>query len=817
MRPAGFAPPRRMPSPPPLSRALWIVVPALALALTWITWTHLRRAERLVAVSAQSNWSVDNASPDPASATGYAAGRRQQLVAGGNREAFRWIMTTQAWRAGGPWRVRENRWENAPAGHADATPSLYRAWLRLVAGVSPGPAGLAVETAARRSDPWLHGLLLVGATLFIGLRWHPLAGLLVAATLATVFPLAADFAPGAPHQLALFNGLAACGLIALGQGCRTPAGAGRWFAVAGVAGGLGNWLSPERQVPLLVGFALAGVWCQVRKSTPATSLPWRCWGWAGAGTTLLAWLLEYAPAHLGPDLSVNHPALALSWAGAGEALHHGTTAWRGPDGARQRARRWLCGALLATAAWPLALVFGAGHGPFVLTPAGRSLTATGSWAADSLVDWLTDPTNHTAGRLALLLPLSALVAAVMIGRRRSTTPADRTALILAFGAALAAVALGSWEMSAWSTADTQLIGLAALALAAVRPTLNPRRIGLVTLLALGGGAPGWFLPSLPSADLTRAPLTEGEISSAIERDLAHWFNARTRPEERTVLTSPHLTPALAYYGGIRGLGTLGGDNSDGDRAAIRIVSATSPAETIALLEAREVRYVAVPTWDGLLENYVRIGRKLPPTAALPADTFVAALNRWALPAWLRPVPYPLPAIEGMDGAAVRVFERDDASTAGIALARLAEYFLETGDLASAANLRERLRSFGTEPGTLPALGQIESATGDREALNRTLTALQAAVQSGDFDDAPWDRRVSLAILLTQMKLFEPARAQLRRCLEAADADSLRTLTPGALLKLIALSHLLEVDFPDDALAAEARGLLPPDYRKRLQN
>src|SRR5690606_12325641 len=102
--------------------------------------------------------------------------------------------------------------------------------------------------------------------------------------------------------------------------------------------------------------------------------------------------------------------------------------------------------------------------------------------------------------------------------------------------------------------------------------------------------------------------------------------------------------------------------------------ATSPAETLALLEARNVTHIVLPSWDPLLENYLRIGRKLPADAPLPADTFLHAAKRWALPAWLQPVPYPLPAIGGMETASVVVLKRTGEIDVGLALARLADYF-----------------------------------------------------------------------------------------------------------------------------------------------
>ena len=70
---------------------------------------------------------------------------------------------------------------------------------------------------------------------------------------------------------------------------------------------------------------------------------WRVWGWAGALTALLLYLVEYAPRFPGMRLEVNHPLHALSWVCIGEFLARWSAArregrgislrWAGPLGA----------------------------------------------------------------------------------------------------------------------------------------------------------------------------------------------------------------------------------------------------------------------------------------------------------------------------------------------------------------------------------------------------------------------------------------------------------------------------------------------------
>ena len=85
---------------------------------------------------------------------------------------------------------------------------------------------------------------------------------------------------------------------------------------------------------------------------------WRIWAWAGAGTALLLYALEYAPGPFPPRLEVNHPLYALSWLGIGECLFL-LARWKHQD-RRLSAPRLLHAALalLAAAALPALVLWG---------------------------------------------------------------------------------------------------------------------------------------------------------------------------------------------------------------------------------------------------------------------------------------------------------------------------------------------------------------------------------------------------------------------------------------------------------------------------
>ncbi len=80
---------------------------------------------------------------------------------------------------------------------------------------------------------------------------------------------------------------------------------------------------------------------------------------------------------------------------------------------------------------------------------------------------------------------------------------------------------------------------------------------------------------------------------------------------------------------------------------------------------------------------------------------------------------------------------------------------------------------------------------------------------------PWDRRVSLAVVLARGKQVDLARDQVRRCLAEVDEAKLRWLTTGSLYRLQVLCRAFDMAIADQRLRELALDLLPGDLRSRL--
>ena len=823
-----------MPRPSPPSRTpqlLWGIAPVLALC--FVLWADAARVARVQALSALPGRARTTDSVDARSPTGYAGGQRELLVAEANEASFGWIAETQQMIATGSARIRHFDSENAPQGRGVGSPSPYRWWLGLLAwahhGATGAPTGLSVEWAALYGDPALHVLVLLGACALAGLAWGARAMAVVSLGVAGFFPFAADFLPGMPGSHGLADGfalvailLALMGASRLGaRGEPKPGAIYPWFALAGIAGALGLWVEARTLVPVTLGIfigALLAAWLRRRMGTTTeesarASRAWRIWGYAGGATVLAAYLAEYFPSDMGAlGLGAVHPAHGLAWVCASELA---ALAWSFPAPAAPslRGKVKLLLAVAGLAAVPVAIVW-TGSWSFLVQdlswaalcrlPGSPLAASTGAWLLHDAV---------TPGVGAAFLPLVAALVACAAALRPRSDPATRVILAIALGPVLVAAAFACRELAWWSTLDTAaLAALAALFANRDAPGWGvPRALAAAALLgAVGLGA----AELAPTRD--RGPdvaLTQRESQALIERHLAHWLATRAGEAGSIVYAPPDMTPGIWFYGGLRGIGSFSPDNRTGFGAALNIAAALNMEEAQNGLAARGVRFVVVPSFDPFFDEFAK--RYLDPRFAGRPNFFAGELRKLNLPPWLRPIPYQMPVGGGFEGQSVLVFEVVEDQAPAVAAGRIAEYLVEMGDLDRAAAAAEQLRKFPGDVGALSARIEVQLARGDTPGASATLEALLARLGSGADRYLPWDRRVSLALVLAQAGRVEQARAQVERCLREASDPRLRSLTTGSLFNLLVIAHALRLEFQDPGLRDLALDLLPGDLRNRL--
>ena len=821
----------------------WLGALIVALGLAAVdAATQIRHVEF---VSGLAGEMVEPPAVDAASPTGYALDRRLLILPAVGADGYQWIMQTQAMLAGGGWRLHHVDYDNAPTGREAHWASLFRWWIALLAWghhvVSGQPLGAAVEWAALRANPLLLGLLLLGLVPLVARRFGSAAAAVLALGMVAGFPFNLYFAADYPDHHGI---LEACGmltvlfLVAGGGGLvRAPgspppglaadAGAAaawlppegparRGFAASALAGGVGLWVSTASEVPVLVGVGLGVVWSGWRGRAAVSGgawrrdpTLWRFWGIVGGAVSLAAYLVEYFPSHLGWRLEVNHPLYALAWVGGGELL---CRLWRmcGPRGLEVSRRE--AGATLAAAAAVAVL-------PVVIL-----LTKDRTFLVANRFVWLLGTqyvsegqslarfiAHHPSGLLVWGGGMALLVVPpVWLALRRSAGPVWRAQASLALAPVVLFLLLTLREIRWWGLE----LGLLLAALAPV-----------FAALAAGAGSrrrPGWLAAG---CGLLLLPGVVGVVRSALQppdpgpgdvfrleaRDVAHWLRLRMGPDRTVVASTPVTTNELIYFGNCVGLGTLYWENTEGFKHAAAIFAAGTPGEAHVLVRRYGVTHIVLLSWDDFAADFVRFYRELPASAPVPADDFILRLQRGAVPPWLRPIPYGLPASDVLKGQRVLVFEVVPDQSPAEAAAREADYLLEMGQTDSAAAAARRLEEYPADLQAQVTLALVQGRTGALAAFAATLgrvrgeLAQAASLEAGD--------RIRLALVLAADQETELARAQLREALARLDERALRRLTTGELRDLLKLTDVLGVELPDPGLRRLAVSLYPPMLRR----
>jgi hypothetical protein len=246
---------------------------------------------------------------------------------------------------------------------------------------------------------------------------------------------------------------------------------------------------------------------------------------------------------------------------------------------------------------------------------------------------------------------------------------------------------------------------------------------------------------------------------------------------------------------------------------LSIAAANTIDASQALIQARGVRYIIVPSWDLFFDEFAHL--YLQKRFSNRTSLFIDGLRRGNLPLWVRPLPYHMLEIPGFEGQSVLVFEVVEDQGPAAAAGRLAEYFVEMEKLDQAAAVSEGLRRFPGDVGALAAMAQVQRARGDTAGLAQTLASLAVRLDNGGDRFLPWDRRVSVAVVLAQANRIDLAQNQFRRCLKEIDETKLRALSSGLLYNLEVLSQAFELPISDSRLRQLALDLLPPELRSLL--
>lgn len=783
-----------------------------------------RRIDRVDALTNSPTWSVDVPARDAASATGFEHGQRTLIVPGLHGPSFRWIMEAQKSVKDGKLRLRHIDYDAQPDGRETQRTAPYRWWLIVVGWLHRTlfgePLGYAIERGALIADPLLLGLLLALGAAYAARYFGPVAAIGYTVGGICLFPLAANFQPGAPDPHSLAWVLALGSILPLLVPPRKDGASNRnHLVVAGIFGGLGLWNDAKSQLPVLLAIVVGGIVseyirCRRPGRAPVARSSWRAWALAGALTTLAASVFEFAPNHFSWSLDAVSPIHAVAWWGFGEVLR-AVQVWAGEGrkGFDGRSLALLGLGVLAVAAWPVTGGLTGSGG--LLAPDFYALELANhpdGGTAANLGAWLHEAGSPGA-KWATLLPVAlwlVVLGRMLLGRIERE---ERGRLLLILLVSIFAVVLARFQLRWWNLFDIVALALLTVLLGGADP--GQTRSRWMRLGAVGLLLPGVFVGFPPAGGGGVKGVTPLDAQALVARDFSYWLVRRSGPTRDVVFSTPIFSTAAAYYGGFDVVVSSDEEDKTGYLAALRIATASSLDEASVLILSRRVTRVALPLWDPMLANLVRVGRKLGPADPLPDDALLVGLLRWGSPVWMQPMNYEVPAQTGLKSFQLVCYSVQAPMATDLFLSRLADFFVERGALDDAAAVAKALKEYPRSPVALGAVAKIDLVRQDRAHLAETLETLIPTLSRISARHLPVDRRISIAGVLLQTQHPDPARAQFTEAMKQLDAATLQTLTPGTVEDLLALSRALALPLPNPGLETTALSLIPPSARERF--
>lgn len=794
-----------------------------------IAWRGSQEVKRIDILTSQGS---PEPTRDEASPTGYVAGQRWLIASDKHKEAYALIAETQKMADQGPLRLREVDYDNSPTGREVDRASPYRWTLamtariaRIFTGDSPG---LSIERTARWIEPFVQFVFLLALGFITWRRFGSTAAGVFSLGWANLYPLAGNFIGGAPNDYGLSLGMAAATLLSFAAALisrphDTPKTQQRWLQFSGFCGGIGIWITPGITLTLITTLAIGGlitVWNNRRQPSSVSSLPWRAWAITGSIVTLSAFALEYAPSHLGTGLKrfdLIHPLHAAYWWGLVETVL-GLQRWVSsgtPLRLLLKSPRKIIGlglGLLAVIGSAIGLALTGQLARLWFDANSSSLAAhPGSVEAANTFAWLG---QHVKGPTLLPTILSLLLIGPIIFFLVKAVPTNerKQPLILLSVPAVGSLVLGLMYLQWWAVFGISLLVATAFLLV---ESDKASKLGLLTSrLALIAAALAIFPGAISLARIASSPpkaaVAAAEASSLLERDIAYWLANRAGPDGATILAPPNLTTSLFFHGGLRGIASPYPGNSAGFGAAVRIAGATSPDEALALVNQRRLTHIIMPSWDGFMDEYARLG------ATQVETTLTAMMQQWLPPRWLKPVPYTLPIAEGLEEQFVVVYEVVEVQDNATALGRLGDYFIAMQQSGLAQAVAKTLtESFANDLGALVTRANLAAYERDLGKFVPLIEQIDRQIAELEFVDLPWDRRVALAVVLAQGKKIEAARLEAESCADEADEELLRSLSSDALYRWEILRDNLKLDYYEPGLDELARNLLPPHLKENL--
>lgn len=583
-------------------------------------------------------------------------------------DAHVWVRHALALLEGPDLRLRHTVIDNAPNGREVHWNS---AWAWCIAGsgwLHHVFTGNTLESSVEMATVWLNPsvqlLLAILISAWATSRGGAVAGFAVAVAIAFHDRMYEGFFPSYVdhHGLLMVSVLGLMlGAVFMGGGWWSESKQGGTFLLpssresargaalfSAFAGACGLWVSAASVIPPIALIGVSGLLATLLQGRVVSVIGcrfegdlWRLWGRAGAGFSMVFYLVEYFPQHLSMRLEPNHPVHALAWLGGGELiaqiserfLADRTTRW-----ANLRALVWpICAVLVA----PTAVLMG-GAKVFVVADSFMSRLHS-DYIQEFLPLWRTFQGFNSAALLQVAgigsLPLIAGIATLTYLRKEAP-------IVLWFstfaGALLVAMAI--WQSRWLLNASAVLVCLGLVVLGCWTRILTPTKrwisiVAMVSALYLPGA---YFRHSDLSSQIKSKQVSPKDAAAAFNRDVAAVIRSSQPQGDITLLSSPNSSTAIGYFGRFKTLGTLYWENTEGLKAAASILAAQSDEEAARLIKVHKVTHLALIMEENFIEQYCRLLNPLTTVDEIRRSFGFRILYQKIVPQWLQMIPYSVP-------------------------------------------------------------------------------------------------------------------------------------------------------------------------------
>jgi tetratricopeptide (TPR) repeat protein len=478
----------------------------------------------------------------------------------------------------------------------------------------------------------------------------------------------------------------------------SPQTARRSAVFSALCGAAGLWVSAASIIPPIVIIGFSGVIALILQGRTARDQgvrfdpeTWRTWGRVGAGASVVFYIIEYFPNHLGFRLEPNHPLHALAWLGGGELIAQFGERWLAPREERWGNWRRALWPLLAVSAAPAVVLIGRQSVFTLVDPFLATLHR--DYIQEFLPMWKTlrgfDAQAIFQSIFLGSVPILAAIATLTYRRRASS-------IVLWFGSIAGVIFFGmAWLQSRWLLNVTGIQISLVLVLLAVWTAPWRTTWRWVAALVFAGGL---FVPNAAwryvasRADLQARRVSPKDAFAALNRDIAATLRASQPQGEITLLSSPNSSVGIGYYGRFKTLGTLYWENNDGLKSAASILGARDEREAAALLRAHQVTHIALVSEENFIAQYYQL---LHPKASLEEIKkcfgYRLLFDR-QVPQWLQMIPYKVPDDLGSLKVTVMLFKVNFKQTLAeaiynVAMTQMTQDALEEADQTLSTLLR----------------------------------------------------------------------------------------------------------------------------------